>query len=187
MILVALGPANVLPNRSRIGLARLVHDPIDVRSPICGAGHKSLYGDFSVKSLVWLSAIFSLSFSTAGACAKSGAVDRESEAGVNPDREQGEQFEGSLPWGAKHRAATLYSVGSAGDPDHEAVNGFGSKAPRRRAHSADGIGAMELFGSPPPRIATLRLVATVDPPRDDHVALFRLSAASRRPPGFRRW
>ncbi|WP_210238149.1 hypothetical protein, partial [Mesorhizobium sp. M1D.F.Ca.ET.183.01.1.1] len=50
--------------------------------------YNSLYGDFSVKFLVWLSAIFSLSFSTAGAWAKSGAVDRESEAGVNPDREQ---------------------------------------------------------------------------------------------------
>jgi hypothetical protein len=53
--------------------------------------------------------------------------------------------------GAKHRAATLYSVGSALDPDHEAVIGFDGEAPRRRAHSADGIEAMELFGPPPPR------------------------------------
>ena len=51
--------------------------------------------------------------------------------------------------GAKHRAATLYSVGSVLDPDHEAVIRFDGEAPRRRAHSADGIEAMELFGSPP--------------------------------------
>lgn len=39
----------------------------------CGhwrVAYNSLYGDFSVKSLVRLSAIFSLSFSTAGAWAK---------------------------------------------------------------------------------------------------------------------
>jgi hypothetical protein len=34
--------------------------------------YNSLYGDFSVKSLVWLSAIFSLSFSTAGAACHDG-------------------------------------------------------------------------------------------------------------------
>jgi hypothetical protein len=39
------------------------------------------------------------------------------------------------------RAATLYSVGSAGDPDHEAVIRFGNRAPRRRAHSQDGVEA----------------------------------------------
>ena len=49
-------------------------------------------------------------------------------------------------------AATLYSVGSVLDPDHEAVIRFDGEAPRRRAHSADGIEAMELFGSPPPRL-----------------------------------
>lgn len=54
--------------------------------------------------------------------------------------------------GAKHRAATLYSVGSALDPDHEAVIRFDGEAPRQRAHSADGIEAMELFGPPPPRV-----------------------------------
>jgi len=53
---------------------------------------------------------------------------------------------------SKHRAATLYSVGSVLDPDHEAVIRFDGEAPRRRAHSADGIEAMELFGSPPPRL-----------------------------------
>ena len=60
--------------------------------------------------------------------------------------------EGSPPLGAKHRAATLYAVGSARDPDHEAVIRFSGEAPRRRAHSADGIEAMELFGSPPLRL-----------------------------------
>ena len=63
-----------------------------------------------------------------------------------------ERPEGSPPLGAKHRAATLYSVGSVLDPDHEAVIRFDGEAPRRRAHSADGIEAMELFGSPPPRL-----------------------------------
>jgi hypothetical protein len=56
------------------------------------------------------------------------------------------------PLGAKHRAATLYSVGSALDPDHEAAIRFGGEAPKRRAHSPDGIEARFLFGSPPPRI-----------------------------------
>lgn len=138
--------------------------------------YNSLYGDFSVKSLVRVSASFSLSLSTACTQTNRGTVDRKVEAGVNPDQEQGEQYEGSLPWGAQHRAATLYSVGSARDPDHEAVNGFSSKAPRRRAHSADGIGAMELFGSPPPRIATPGVAATVDPSRNNPVA-----CSDRRP------
>jgi hypothetical protein len=138
--------------------------------------YNSLYGDFSVKSLVRVSASFSLSLSTACTQTNRGTVDRKVEAGVNPDQEQGEQCEGSLPRGAQHRAATLYSVGSARDPDHEAVNGFSSKAPRRRAHSVDGIGAMELFGSPPPRIATPGVAATVDPSRNNPVA-----CSDRRP------
>jgi hypothetical protein len=141
-----------------------------------GYRYYSLYGDFSVKLLVRVSASFSLSLSTACTQTNRGTVDRKVEAGVNPDQEQGEQYEGSLPWGAQHRAATLYSVGSARDPDHEAVNGFSSKAPRRRAHSADGIGAMELFGSPPPRIATPGVAATVDPSRNNPVA-----CSGRRP------
>lgn len=49
-------------------------------------------------------------------------------------------------------AATLYSVRSVLDPDHEASIRFGGKAPRRRAHSPEGIEARFLFGSPPPRI-----------------------------------
>ena len=55
--------------------------------------------------------------------------------------------------GAVTRAATLYSVGSAWDPDHEAIIRFGSEAPRQWAHSADGIKAIGSFGSPPPRIS----------------------------------
>jgi hypothetical protein len=38
------------------------------------------------------------------------------------------------------------------DPDHEAAIRFDGEAPRRRAHSPDGIEARFLFGSPPPRI-----------------------------------
>jgi len=37
------------------------------------------------------------------------------------------------------RAATLYSVGSARDPDHEAVIRFGGEAPRWQAHSTHGM------------------------------------------------
>ena len=51
--------------------------------------------------------------------------------------------------------------------DHEAVIGFSGKAPRRRTHSADGIGAMELFGAPPPRIIMSGLAATTDRTLDD--------------------
>jgi len=54
--------------------------------------------------------------------------------------------------GAQHRAATLYSVGPAPGPDHEAAMRFGGKAPGRRAHSSGGIEAMVHVVSPPPRI-----------------------------------
>jgi hypothetical protein len=54
--------------------------------------------------------------------------------------------------GAQSRAATLYSVGSALDPDHEAAIRFDGEAPRRRAHSNDGSTTMFRLGSPPPRI-----------------------------------
>ena len=53
--------------------------------------------------------------------------------------------------GARHRAATLYPVGPAWDPDHEAAMRFGGEAPGRRAHSHLGMEAMQLRGSPPPR------------------------------------
>ena len=46
----------------------------------------------------------------------------------------GRRSEGSLPWGANHRAATLYSVGPCG-PDHDAVMRIGGEAPKRRVHS----------------------------------------------------
>ena len=54
--------------------------------------------------------------------------------------------------GAQSRAATLYSVGSASDPDHEAAIRFDGEAPTQRAHSNDGSTAMFRLGSPPPRI-----------------------------------
>ena len=50
------------------------------------------------------------------------------------------------------RAATLYSVGPAWGPDHEATIRFSGKAPGQRAHSSDGIKAMAHLVSPPPRI-----------------------------------
>jgi hypothetical protein len=50
------------------------------------------------------------------------------------------------------RITTLYSVASTPDADHEAVIRFCGEAPRRRAHSDDGIKAKEGNGSPPPRI-----------------------------------
>ncbi len=50
------------------------------------------------------------------------------------------------------RAATLYSVGPAWGPDHEAAIRFSGKAPGQRAHSSDGIKAMAHLVSPPPRI-----------------------------------
>jgi len=50
------------------------------------------------------------------------------------------------------RAATLYSVGPAWGPDHEAAMRFSSEAPRQQAHSHHGIQATQLLGLPPPRI-----------------------------------
>jgi hypothetical protein len=40
-----------------------------------------------------------------------------------------------------HRAATLYSVGSSQDPNHEADIRFGGEAPKWRAHSPYGVEA----------------------------------------------
>jgi len=54
-------------------------------------------------------------------------------------------------WCARHRATTLYSVGTSWDPDHEAVIRFSGEAPGRRTHSHHGIEAMQLRGSSPPR------------------------------------
>jgi hypothetical protein len=61
--------------------------------------------------------------------------------------------------GRVSRAATLYSVGSMSDPDHEAAIRFSGEAPRWRAHSALGFEAMAVFGSPPPRIIISDLCA----------------------------
>ena len=57
-----------------------------------------------------------------------------------------ERAEGSPPWRAKARAATLYSVGSAWDPDHEAAIRFEGEAPGRRAHSVGGVEATAISG-----------------------------------------
>src|SRR6516164_2975102 len=62
--------------------------------------------------------------------------------------------------GRVSRAATLYSVGSMSDPDHEAAIRFSFEAPRWRAHSALGFEAMAVFGSPPPRIMISDLCAS---------------------------
>src|SRR4051794_1554186 len=59
---------------------------------------------------------------------------------------------GEPAMGAQSRAATLYSVGSTSDPDHEAAIRFDGEAPRQRAHSNDGATTMFRLGSPPPRI-----------------------------------
>jgi hypothetical protein len=61
---------------------------------------------------------------------------------------------GELAVGRDSRTATLYSVRSAGDLDHEAAIRFECEAPRRRAHSSLGILATAFLVSPPPRILT---------------------------------
>ena len=61
--------------------------------------------------------------------------------------------------GRVSRAATLYSVGSMSDPDHEAAIRFSGEAPRWRAHSGLGFEAMTVFGSPPSRIMISDLCA----------------------------
>ena len=68
------------------------------------------------------------------------------------DRRSVLTLQGEPAIGREHRAATLYSDGSIEDPDHEAAMRFGGEAPGRRAHSGNGIEAMVLLGSPPPRI-----------------------------------
>ena len=93
---------------------------------------------------------------------------------------------------SKHRAATLYSVGSVLDPDHEAVIRFDGEAPRRRAHSADGIEAMELFGSPPPRLVIDGQCESAFGRQSyafaflDHQTALRPPPATQRRLGFRR-
>src|SRR5262252_2300073 len=61
--------------------------------------------------------------------------------------------------GRVSRAATLYSVGSMSDPDHEAAIRFSGEAPRWRAHSGLGFEAMAVFGPPPHRIMISDLCA----------------------------
>jgi len=59
---------------------------------------------------------------------------------------------GELAFGREYRTATLYSVRSTEDLNHEAAIRFKGEAPRRRAHSSLGIEAMAFLVSPPPRI-----------------------------------
>ncbi len=79
------------------------------------------------------------------------------------------------------RAATLYSVGPAWGPDHEAAIRFSGKAPGQRAHSSDGIKAMAHLVSPPPRI----VINSRPRMRDRSSKLFvlpsRLSHSGHRP------
>ena len=70
--------------------------------------------------------------------------------------------------GRVSRAATLYSVESMSDPDHEAAIRFSGEAPRWRAHSALGFEAMTVFGSPPPRIMISDLCANARGRRPPH-------------------
>jgi hypothetical protein len=47
---------------------------------------------------------------------------------------------------------TCIRLDPRGIRNHEAVIRFGGEAPRRRAHSGNGIEATSVFGSPQPRI-----------------------------------
>ena len=62
-----------------------------------------------------------------------------------------ERSEGSSPWGAEHRAATLYSVGPS-DPHHDAAMRIGGEAPGGGPILESGLEARGALGSPPPRI-----------------------------------
>ncbi len=79
------------------------------------------------------------------------------------------------------RAATLYSVGPAWGPDHEAAIRFSGKAPGQRAHSSDGIKAMAHLVSPPPRIVINSLSRMRDGQPKPFVLPSRLSHSGHRP------
>src|SRR3954468_10320823 len=56
------------------------------------------------------------------------------------DEQRWQQTNRGEPASAREpRAATLYSVGPAWGPDHEAAMRFSSEAPRQRAHSHHGV------------------------------------------------
>src|SRR5579871_152085 len=74
-----------------------------------------------------------------------------SQSNKRSDKSQSERSSLS---GAMDRTATLYSVRSAVDLDHEAVIRFECESPRRRAHSSLGVSATAFLVSPPPRILT---------------------------------
>src|SRR5918995_1683731 len=79
------------------------------------------------------------------------------------------------------RTAILSSVGSTRDPDQEAAKRFGGEAPRRRAHSGDGIEAMGECGSPPPRIVNGSLSRPASGCRNCVLAAYRAGRSGRRP------
>ena len=79
------------------------------------------------------------------------------------------------------RAATLYSVGPAWGPDHEATIRFSGKAPGQRAHSSDGIKAMAHLVSPPPRIVINGWSRMRGRRSNLFILLPRLSHSGRRP------
>jgi hypothetical protein len=73
-----------------------------------------------------------------------------------------ERTEGSSQLGAKLRAATLYSVGSARDPDHEAADALR----QRSSETADPFSVRHaghaLTRAPPPRIGLIGLAILCD-------------------------
>src|SRR5437868_5926887 len=74
------------------------------------------------------------------------------KAGVREDPDRPGRTEESPPIGREARAATLYSVGSARDPDHEAADALR----QRSSEAADPFSVRHaghaLTRAPPPRI-----------------------------------
>lgn len=79
----------------------------------------------------------------------------------------------------------MLQFGPAG-PDHEAVIRFGGEAPRRRAHSHDGMETMQLRGLPSPRIVIGSRHGTDTKPVgfNSSARIVRQPDARRRPAGF---
>src|SRR5882724_9312360 len=77
---------------------------------------------------------------------------RLSSPGWREDPDRSRRTEGSPPIGREARAATLYSVGSARDPDHEAADALR----RRSSETTDPFSVRHaghaLTRAPPPRI-----------------------------------
>jgi hypothetical protein len=126
------------------------------------ASDKPCMGLSHVKGWMWMPSSFCFNLSVPAARPRA-AADRPPRVrrqrpvdglrlGESADRQRTER---SPPLGAIPRAATLYSAGSAGDPDHEAVIRFSSRAPRRRRRcSSNQVRS-------PARIGTARSCRTV--------------------------